>query len=117
AVLAPQPDLALEQVTFVQRRLPQLPAALPLLGVDERPRGIAGHARHGAGVVEPAVVPVLERSVGQRAPDDLRDGLGKVAVAALAGHLELRDLDRLLPALRLLQERGLLAELPILARQ
>ena len=109
--------LALEGSALAQGGLEQLDALRAVLGVEEAPRALGGHAFLAAGVRVPAVVPVLELAVGQGPPDDLRNRLGEVPVAPLAGLLQIGERGGLVPALRLLQPRRLLAELRRLARE
>ncbi len=65
--------------------LPDLADAGEVIGMDKRgPTSQSGFFPGGAGVIEPALVVVIEIAVGLRRPDDLRDAVGQEAVALFA---------------------------------
>ena len=75
----------LERFSRANRRIPGVQGPLHVVGMeDRRPALVAGLALREVGVFVPAAVEVVEVAVGPGRPDDLRHGVGQVAVAALA---------------------------------
>jgi hypothetical protein len=83
---APEAELGFVADALLHRGHPGVERILEVVGVKHlRPVASEVEAGPGAGVVEPALVAVVDPPVRARGPDDLRHGIGELVPAPLAG--------------------------------